>query len=95
MILVIVGAIGVAFFLFTKNSTSDNVDYSAQKTAVNEHQQQNNEDNYSTINNGNNNSIEVPQSASQDKPKKEELLSSFSTKVISILPFLLKSIVLA
>lgn len=81
IILVIIGAIGVAFFLFSKNSTSSNVDYSAQKTASNEHQYQNNNDNNDNINNNTNNSAEVAQSIAQDKPKKEELLSSFSTKI--------------
>lgn len=90
LIVFIVIGIGFGIYFLSKNNNSNKSDYSAQKTAVN---QQNNTEN--TTNNVNtNNSIQSntnteniensaisPQISNESKPKKEELLSSFSTKI--------------
>ena len=85
VIFIIIG-IGFGIYFFTKNNNSNKSDYSAQKTAVN---QQNNSEN--TTNTNTNNSIQnnsnttntniIPQVSNVSKPKTEELISSFSTKI--------------
>ena len=85
VILIIIG-IGFGIYFFTKNNNSNKSDYSAQKTAVN---QQNNSENTAKTNT--NNSIQMnsnitntsitPQISNESKPKTEELISSFSTKI--------------
>ena len=87
IILIIATGIGIGIYLFSKNNASNKSDYSAQKTAVN---QQNNSEN-TTNNTNTNNSVEnnsnitnaniSPQISNEDKPKTEELISSFSTKI--------------
>ena len=85
VIFIIIG-IGFGIYFFTKNNNSNKSDYSAQKTAVN---QQNNSENTTKTNT--NNSIQnnsnttntniIPQVSNVSKPKTEELISSFSTKI--------------
>ena len=85
VILIIIG-IGFGIYFFTKNNNSNKSDSSAQKTAVN---QQNNSENTTKTNT--NNSIQnnsnttntniIPQVSNVSKPKTEELISSFSTKI--------------
>lgn len=85
VIFIIIG-IGFGIYFFSKNNNSNKSDYSAQKTAVN---QQNNYENTSKTNT--NNSIQnnsnitntniIPQVPNANKPKTEELISSFSTKI--------------
>ena len=82
VIFIIIG-IGFGIYFFTKNNNSNKSDYSAQKTAVN---QQNNSENTTSTNtdisiqNNSNTSI-TPQISNENKPKTEELISSFSTKI--------------
>lgn len=79
--------IGIGIYFFSKNNNSNKSDYSVQKTAIN---QQNNYENTANNNSTNNsvqnntsttNTILIPQNSTEDKAKKEELLSSFSTKI--------------
>lgn len=86
LVIFIVIGIGIGIYFFSKNKNSDKLDYSAQKTATN---QQNTFEN--TINNNTNNSVKdntnsentiiVPQTSTENNPKTEELISSFSTKI--------------
>ncbi len=82
VIFIIIG-IGFGIYFFTKNNNSNKSDYSAQKTAV---KQQNNSENTTSTNtdnsiqNNSNTSI-TPQISNENKPKTEELISSFSTKI--------------
>lgn len=86
LIIFIVIGIGFGIYFFTKNNNSNKSDYSAQKTAVN---QQNNSENTTktTTNNSiqNNSNITntsiTPQISNESKPKTEEEISSFSTKI--------------
>ncbi len=93
LIVFIVIGVGFGIYFLSKNNNSNKSDYFAQKTAVN---QQNNTEN-TTNNVNTNNSIQSntntentenienpaisPQISNESKPKKEELLSSFSTKI--------------
>lgn len=87
IVLIIAICIGIVIYLFSKNNASNKSDYSAQKTAVN---QQKNSENTAT-NTNTNNSVEnnanitnaniIPQISTENKPKTEELISSFSTKI--------------
>lgn len=85
VIFIIIG-IGFGIYFFTKNNNSNKSNYSAQKTAAN---QQNNSENTGKTNTNNpiqnnsnitNTSI-TPQISNENKPKIEELISSFSTKI--------------
>lgn len=85
-IFIVIG-IGIAVYFFSKNNNYNKSDYSAEKTAVN---QQNNTENTSNNVNTNNsvesttnttNTITIPQNSDVNKPKTEETLSSFSTKI--------------
>ena len=93
LIIFIVIGIGFGIYFLSKNNNSNKSDYSAQKTAVN---QQNNFENTANNVNTNNsvqnntnienienseNSAISPQISNENKPKTEELLSSFSTKI--------------
>lgn len=85
VVFIIIG-VGIGIYFFTKNNNSNKSDYSAQKTAVN---QQNNSENTTKTNT--NNSIQnnsnitntsiTPQISNENKPKTEELIASFSTKI--------------
>ena len=77
VILIIIG-IGFGIYFFTKNNNSNKSDYSAQKTAVN---QQNNSENTTKNNSNITNTSITPQISNESKPKTEELISSFSTKI--------------
>ena len=86
VIFIIIG-FGIGIYFFSKNNNSNKSNYSTQKTVVN---QQNNYENVSNITNTNNsvqnninttNTFEVPQTTTENKPKVEELISSFSTKI--------------
>lgn len=70
--IVIIIGIGVGIYFFAKNNNSNKSDYSAQKTTVN---QQINSENTTNITNT------TPQVINENKPKTEELISSFSTKI--------------
>lgn len=65
VIFIIIG-IGFGIYFFTKNNSSNKPEYSTQKTAVNQ------QNNFESI---------TPQVSNENKPKTEELLSSFSTKI--------------
>lgn len=84
LVIFIVICIGIGIYFFSKNNNSNKSDYSAQKTTVN---QQNNSESINNITNTNNsvqnniNTIVVPQNPTENKPKSEELISSFSTKI--------------
>ena len=86
-ILILAICIGIGIYLFSKNNVSNKSDYSAQKTAVN---QQYNSENTTKSSNTNNliqnnsnttNTSITPQISNENKPKTEELISSFSTKI--------------
>ena len=82
VIFIIIG-IGFGIYFFTKNNNSNKSDYSAQKTATN---QQNNSENTTSTNTDNSiqnnlNTSITPQISNENKPKTEELISSFSTKI--------------
>ena len=86
VIFIIIGIV-LGIYFFSKNNNSNKSDYSAQKTAVN---QQNNSESVNNTTNINNsiqniinttNTIEVPKTTTENKPKVEELISSFSTKI--------------
>ena len=81
VIFIIIG-IGFGIYFFTKNNNSNKSDYSVQKTAVN---QQNNFENTianTNINNSNTTNTNIAaQDSNENKPKTEELISSFSTKI--------------
>lgn len=82
--------IGIGIYLFSKNKNSNNSNYSASKTSANE-QQSNNNVNHSSNNsisnnveNSSNNIVNDTSSnttAENETQKKEEILSSFSTKI--------------
>lgn len=82
--------IGIGIYLFSKNKNSNNSNYSASKTSANE-QQSNNNVNHSSNNsisnnveNSSNNIVNNTSSnttAENETQKKEEILSSFSTKI--------------
>lgn len=86
LIIFIIIGIGIGIYFFSKNNNSNKSDYSAQKTAIN---QQNNSEittnNTSSTNNSvqsnTTNTIVIPQNSTENKPKTEELISSFSTKI--------------
>lgn len=79
VIFIIIG-IGIGIYFFTKNNNSNKSDYSAQKTATN--QQNNSETTTSTNTNSNTTNTSItPQISNENKPKTEELISSFSTKI--------------
>lgn len=79
VIFIIIG-IGIGIYFFTKNNNSNKSDYSAQKTATN--QQNNSETTTSTNTNSNTTNTSItPQISNENKPKTEELMSSFSTKI--------------
>ena len=84
--------IGIGIYLFSKNNVSSKSDYSAQKTSVNQQNNSENtanntttnnsvENNYGTSNITNTNINTTPQPSNENKPKTEELISSFSTKI--------------
>lgn len=77
VIFIIIG-IGFGIYFFTKNNNSNKSDYSAQKTAVN---QQNNSENTAKNNSNTTNTSITPQISNESKPKTEEEISSFSTKI--------------
>lgn len=77
VIFIIIG-IGIGIYFFTKNNNSNKSDYSAQKTAVN---QQNNSENTTKNNSNITNTSITPQISNESKPKTEEEISSFSTKI--------------
>ena len=82
--------IGISIYIFFKNKNSNNSNYSASKTSANE-QQSNNNANHSSNNsisnnveNSSNNIVNGTSSnttAENETQKKEEILSSFSTKI--------------
>lgn len=82
--------IGISIYIFFKNKNSNNSNYSASKTSANE-QQSNNNVNHSSNNsisnnveNSSNNIVNGSSSnttAENETQKKEEILSSFSTKI--------------
>lgn len=86
LVIFIVIGIGIGIYFSSKNKNSDKSDYSAQKTVTS---QQNTFEN--TTNNNTNNSVKdntnsentiiVPQTSTENSPKTEELISSFSTKI--------------
>ena len=87
LVIFIVICIGIGIYFFSKKNNSNQSDYSAQKTATN---QENSSENTSDNNNTNNsvknntnsaNTIIVSQTSTENKPKTEELISSFSTKI--------------
>lgn len=87
ILIIFIICIGIGIYFFSKNNNSNKSDYSAQKTATN---QQNNSENTTNNNNINNsvqnntkttNTIVVPQTPTETKPKVEEAISSFSTKI--------------
>lgn len=84
LIIFIVIGIGIGIYFFSKKSNSDKSDYSAQKTVIN--QENNSEKTTNTINSVQNNTnttntIVIPQDSNENKPKTEEAISSFSTKI--------------
>ena len=91
-ILILAICIGIGIYLFSKNNVSSKSDYSAQKTSVNQQNNSENtanntttnnsvENNYGTSNITNTNINTTPQPSNENKPKTEELISSFSTKI--------------
>lgn len=87
ILIIFIICIGIGIYFFSKNNNSNKSDYSAQKTATN---QQNNSENTTNNNNTNNsvqnntnttNTIVAPQTPTEPKPKVEEVISSFSTKI--------------
>lgn len=87
LVIFIVIGIGIGIYSFFKNNNSNKSDYSAQKTAINQQNNSKSTTNNININNSvqNNtnitNTIVVPQNPTENKPKTEELISSFSTKI--------------
>lgn len=90
IVLIIAICIGIGIYLFSKNNASNKSDYSAQKTAVNQQKNYENTSNNTNTNNSvkNNSSASnitntniIPQISNENKPKTEELISSFSTKI--------------
>lgn len=90
IILILFILIGVGFYFFSKNNNPNKSDYSTEKTATN---QQNytvnntsNNTNTSIQNNTNetNTIIVPPQTSTENKPKNEELIASFSTKIYNM-----------
>lgn len=85
LVLFIVIGIGIGAYFFSKNKNSDALDYSAKKTSTNQENNSeniNDNTNISTDNNTNSiNTIVAPQNTTENEPKKEELISSFSTKI--------------
>lgn len=80
LVLIIIIGIGIGIYFFTKNNNSNKSDYSAQKTATN--QQNNSENTTSTNTNSNTTNTSITlQISNENKPKTEELISSFSTKI--------------
>lgn len=80
LVIFIVIGIGIGIYFFSKNKNSDKLDYSTQKTAIN--QEYNSVEN--NINTNSTNAIVVPQNSTESEAniaKKEELISSFSTKI--------------
>lgn len=82
--------IGISIYIFFKNKNSNNSNYSASKTSANEQQSNNNvnhSSNNSISNNVENSSNNIVNSTSSnttaenETQKKEEILSSFSTKI--------------
>ena len=82
--------IGIGIYLFSKNKNSNNSNYSASKTSANEQQSNNNVNHFSNnsisnnIENSSNNIVNNTSSnttAENETQKKEEILSSFSTKI--------------
>ncbi len=82
--------IGIGIYLFSKNKNSNNSNYSASKTSANEQQSNNNvnhSSNNSISNNVENSSNNIVNDTSSnttvenETQKKEEILSSFSTKI--------------
>lgn len=86
VIFIIIG-IGIGVYFFSKNNNSNKSDYSAQKTATNQQNNSESVNNTTNINNSiqNNinttNTIEAPKTTTENNPKVEELISSFSTKI--------------
>ena len=87
ILIIFIICIGIGIYFFSKKNNSNKSDYSAQKTATN---QQNNSENTTNNNNTNNsvqnntnttNTIVAPQTPTEPKPKVEEVISSFSTKI--------------
>ena len=82
--------IGIGIYLFSKNKNSNNSNYSASKTSANEQQSNNNVNHFSNnsisnnVENSSNNIVNDTSSnttAENETQKKEEILSSFSTKI--------------
>ena len=82
--------IGIGIYLFSKNKNSNNSNYSASKTSANEQQSNNNVNHFSNnsisnnLENSSNNIVNNTSSnttAENETQKKEEILSSFSTKI--------------
>lgn len=82
--------IGIGIYLFSKNKNSNNSNYSASKTSANEQQSNNNVNHFSNnsisnnVENSSNNIVNNTSSnttAENETQKKEEILSSFSTKI--------------
>ena len=86
ILIIFIICIGVGIYLFSRNNNSNKSDYSTQKTAT---KQQNNSEiatntstnNYVQNNINTQNTIVAPQTPTEIKPKTEETISSFSTKI--------------
>lgn len=88
--IILIICIGIGIYLFFKNKNSNNSNYSASKTSANEQQSNNNVNHFSNnsisnnVENSSNNIVNNTSSnttAENETQKKEEILSSFSTKI--------------
>lgn len=86
VVLIIIG-IGVGIYFFSKNNNSNKSNYSAQKASTN--QQSNSEistnnnktNNTNNINNSVENNLNSVNTTNENNAKKEEIISSFTTKI--------------
>lgn len=85
VVLIIIG-IGVGIYFFSKNNNSNKSNYSSQKTSTNQSNSEistnnNKTNNTNRINNSAENNLNSVNTTNEDNTKKEEIISSFTTKI--------------